>query len=196
MTIKKFLAIWEVLRHFKSIFSTTLWMLIPGVNIVVALGYASNHLHPLIARFYGKMEANFHNAIDDAMIGTKEYWAALLSESFLSVGYGIAAFAVNTYVVSYLLTKIPEEMTRIPFDAGDWTSYIGYAMLIAIVAIISHTLFSMLHSIYKAYTTLHPEYAKQPFQRYYKESREKAIAERAALVEVPVRTTAIDNSGL
>ena len=187
MTIKKFLAIWEVLRHFKSIFSTSLWMLIPGVNIIVALRYAGSHLNPLIARLGSHLRDKFVNAYDDALDGSREYWTQWGSESALSSLYIAGAFLMNTFCVTYLATKFPEYSAQIPFAAPDWTFYISIATFIIVAAIILHTIFGMLHQIYKAYTSFHPEYAKVPFEAWYVRLREEAIAKRDAVVKVPVR---------
>lgn len=196
MTIKKFLAIWEVLRHFKSIFSTSLWMLIPGVNIIVAIAYAGNHLEPLIDRLGTHMRDKFINAYDDALDGSREYWTQWGSESALSSLYIFGAFLVNTFCVSFLVTKFPEYSAQIPFSTPDWTFYISIASFIIVDGIILHAISGMAHQVYKKYTTLHPEYAKLPFEAWYIRLREEAIAKRDAIVKVPVRTTAIDNSGL
>ena len=188
MTIKKFLAIWEVLRHFKSIFSTTLWMLIPGVNIIVALNYAGSHLNPLISNLGIHMRDKFTNAYDDALDGSREYWTQWGSESALSSLYIGLAFLMNTFSVSFLATRFPEYFARVPFAVPDWTFYISIGTFIIVAAIILHTISGMLHQIYKNYTTLHPEYSKVPFEAWYIRLREEAIAKRDKVVKVPVRS--------
>lgn len=192
MTIKKFLAIWEVLRHFKSIFSTTLWMLLPGINVVVALGYAGVHTGDLNKHLYSAMQESFQNANDDALNGTREYWTTLLSESLLSLLYASIAVAVNLTAVNFLAVKYPAIIDSVPgsFTIVEWVTFLNYGLLIAVAAILLKVLFNMLHSIYKAYTQYHPEYAKDPLPQYYLDQRAKAISKRDAVVKVPVRQPA------
>jgi len=171
-------------------------MLIPVVNVLVAINYAGSHLEPLIRNIGIHMRDKFLNAYDDALDGSREYWTQWGSESALSAMYITAAAAMNTFFVSFLVTKFPEYSAKIPFNTPDWTVYISIASFIIVGAIILHTITGMLHQIYKSYTTMHPEYAKQPFEHWYAKNREEAIAKRDAIVKVPVRTTANDVSGL
>lgn len=179
MTIARFLKIWEVVRHFKSVFSTSLWMLIPGLNLIVAIHYAVNRLgnlpNSLMAHMYNRFVASRD---DEALNDTREYWTQWMSESSLSFLYAAMAFIVNNFAISYLYDKFPEYSARIDFNAPDWVTYFCTGTYIIITAIIVHCIFSMLHQIYKAYTTMHPEYVKGEFRFDYRTARERATEAR------------------
>lgn len=179
MTIARFLKIWEVVRHFKSLFSTSLWMLIPVINILVAVNYAGTRLSNLPNRLLSHMYDKFVESKDDeALDGSREYWTQWVSESCLSGLYIIAAFLVNTFAVTALTTKFPEYSAQIPFSTPDWTFYISMASIIIVASISLSSIFGMLHQIYKAYTTMHPEYAKDGFRYDYNTARQRATAAR------------------
>lgn len=178
MTIARFLKIWEVIRHFKSIFSTSLWMLIPGLNVFVAIKYATERVGNLPTRLMSHMTENFIHSRDDALQGSREYWTQWATESCLSALYIIAAFLMNTFVANGLTTNYPEYAANIPFSTPDWTFYISIASIIIVASIVLGSIFGMLHSIYKAYTTMHPEYVKGEFRYDYRCARERATEAR------------------
>lgn len=185
MSIKRFIAIWEVLQHFKSIFSTSLWMLIPGVNLFKSLAYTSDNLYSLPKEYYAKLYNNFEQGYENPLQGSREYFATWLSQSILSIGYIVMAFFVNHYCVQFLSERWPEYFVYASIP--DWVAYVGYAFFLITVATVMYSIFNLLHSIYKAYTQCHPEYCKQPLPQHFLERQEKAIAARTALVAVPVR---------
>lgn len=184
-TLKRFMAVWEVLRHFRSIFTTTFYMLIPLFNLPAALSYCYRHIGELPAIYSRKMTQNFYEGIN-AFTLTKQYWSMWLSESLLSLLYIGIAFFMNIFWVGKLLEYGTPYVDMLSSIKPEWVNWLGYAVAALIAIYVVRVLTGMLHAIWKTQTSFNPEYATGPLDPSFVRMRDEAIAKRAAPLIPPV----------
>lgn len=182
MTMKRFIAIWDVLRHFKDVFGMTIWMLIPGVNQLIAAVYNMGKMTEMPSDLRSKIKDNFFEA-QDPWIGVKERWQAFFAEVGLSSLYISIAYLVNYYLMTWVLSKISIDAWGYVVSIID-VQFMWLAFATWIVGMFFKTGFGMLHAIYVNWTTFHPDYAKQPLEEYFLRRRAEAIERRAQLAVV------------
>lgn len=177
MKIERFLALWDVLRHFKDVFSIAIWSLIPGVNLIVVSCYVYGKLESIPSDHSRFIRERFFNAEEDPLKGTKEYWSQWWVQGFLSIVYLSEAYIVNTLFFAKAIVIFPD----LP-KASDIPGYVQWACLATALWVIGYTIkvsFSMLHGIWSNYRNYDLKHHTVPLDRYYIEQREKAIEARS-----------------
>lgn len=183
MKIERFLALWDVLRHFKDVFAVAIWSLIPGINLIVVSLYVYGKLERLPGEHNRFIRERFYAAEEEPLKGTKEYWSQWSVQGFLSIVYLAEAYIINALFFAKFAVIFPD----FP-KAADIPGYVQWASLAVALWVIGYTIkvsFSLLHGIWTNYRQLDLKHHTAPLDKYYLEQREKAIAQRAQ-TPVPV----------
>lgn len=176
MKIERFLALWDVLRHFKDVFGVAIWMLIPGLNLIVVSMYVYGKLESIPSAHSGHIRKRFYEAEEDPLKGTKEYWSQWWVQGFLSIVYLTEAYIVNTLFFAKAVVIFPGILV-----AGDVPAYVQWACLAAAAWVIGYTIkisFSMLHGIWSNYRQLDLKHHTIPLDEHYLKRRAEATALR------------------
>lgn len=183
MKIERFLALWDVLRHFKDVFAVAIWSLIPGLNLLTVSMYVYGKLERLPKDHSAHIRNNFYAAEEEPLKGTKEYWSQWWVQGFLSIVYLAEAYIVNTLFFAKAVIIFPNILV-----AGDVPAYVQWACLAVALWVFGYTIkvsFGLLHGIWTNYRQLDLVHHSIPLDDHYLKRRAEATAARAK-TPVPV----------